>query len=137
MMFRAGVRTIRLGYEKPGHSEKIGAGELERAVKELKAAGFCGRDIGVYLLGGLEPGLVGISEGAALIHSLGVRIFFNQYSPVPGSARFRQKALEHPDLLTEPLLHNDATYLFTHEGFDWEEVRQFKDRILGLNQAIA
>jgi radical SAM superfamily enzyme YgiQ (UPF0313 family) len=137
LMFRAGVRTIRLGFETPGPAEKIGAGELERAVKDLKAAGFDGREIGVYLLGGLEQGLDGVREGAEFIHSLGVRIFFNQYSPVPGSGRFRQKALGRPDLLAEPLLHNDATWIFTHGGFDWDEVATFKDRIRDLNQTMA
>lgn len=137
LMFRTGVRTVRLGYEKPGPAEKIGDGELERAVRDLMAAGFGGREIGIYLLGGLERELDGIRSGAALIHSLGVRIFFNQYSPVPGSERFRQKARAHPDLLTEPLLHNDASYLFTHEGFDWGEICELKEQIHGLNRTIA
>jgi radical SAM superfamily enzyme YgiQ (UPF0313 family) len=137
LMFKAGVRTVRLGFEKPGPAEKIGAGELERAVTDLGAAGFCGRDIGVFLLGGLEQGLAGIREGAELIHSLGVRIFFNQVSPVPGSGLFKEKALAHPELLTEPLLHNDATYLFTHGGFDWREVALLKDWISSLNRTIA
>ena len=62
LMFRAGVRTIRLGYEKPGLAEKIGEGELERAVRHLMAAGFGGREIGVYLLAGLERELDRDSE---------------------------------------------------------------------------
>lgn len=136
LMYRAGVRTVRLGYEKPGAAEKVTGGELARAVGELRAAGFGGRDIGVYLLGGLEPDLAGIREGADFIHSLGAWVFFNQYSPVPGSALFGRKAAEFPELLAEPLLHNDATYMFTHGGFDWEEVRHLKEAIQGLNRSL-
>lgn len=136
-MFRAGVRTVRLGYEKPGPAEKIGAGELERAVGALRAAGFAGRQIGVYLLAGVEPGLAGVRQGAELIHSLGARIYLNQYSPVPGSENFRRLAAEHPALVTEPLLHNDATWIFTHGGFDWEEVARLKAWIRSLNGALA
>ena len=66
-----------------------------------------------------------------------MRIFLNQYSPVPGSERFEQKARSHPELRTEPLLHNDATYLFTHEGFDWGELLELKEQIRGLNHTIA
>jgi hypothetical protein len=43
---------------------------------------------------------------------------------------------EFPELLTKPLLHNDATYMFTDGGFDWEEVRQLKDHIKGFSQSI-
>ena len=137
LMFEAGVRTVRLGYERPGAAEKVTGAELARAVGDLRAAGFDGRAIGVYLLAGIEPGLAGIREAADFIHSLGARVFFNRYSPVPGSALFARKAAEFPELPAKPLLHNDATYLFTHGGFDWEEVRQLTEYIKGLNREQA
>ncbi len=136
LMLKAGVKTVRLGYEKPGHAEKICDDELTQAVAHLRSAGFDARDIGAYLMAGLEPGISKVKEGIDFVHSLGIRIFLNQFSPVPGSVLFKHKANQCPELLTNPLLHNDTSYIFTHERFDWREINLLKSYVKNLNREI-
>ena len=61
LLFRARFKTIRLGLETADAvaqretGGKVDNREFQEAVKNLKKAGYCGEEIGVYLLVGL-PG---------------------------------------------------------------------------------
>jgi hypothetical protein len=135
-LYQAGAGAIRLGYERHNAEAKSHGQDIANAVAYLRQAGYRGRDIGVYLIVGLDHGLEETKTGVNFLHDLGVKIYMNQYSPVPGSSLFQQKARQYPEILDEPLFQNDFTYIFTHEGFDWDEVWAFKHWVRELNREL-
>jgi radical SAM superfamily enzyme YgiQ (UPF0313 family) len=112
----AGFQTLRLGLEtadmewRQDFDQKVAAGEFERAVGHLKAAGFTERELGVYLLAGL-PGQSADSVGRAIqaAHAQGADCSLSEYSPLPHTALWEQaKAHSDYDLEAEPLFQNNS-----------------------------
>lgn len=133
LLFSAGVKTVRLGFERAGKERKATVSDLQKAVLALQKAGFGYREIGVYVMAGLEPGLEGPEQWAASVHNMGARVYVNQFCPVPGSRLYDAIAARHPEITREPLYHNDLTWIFTHGGFDWDETWEFKRFVRELN----
>jgi radical SAM superfamily enzyme YgiQ (UPF0313 family) len=92
LMFRAGFRTIRFGFETASAARQESTGgkvtteELRRAAAYLREAGYAPRDIGVYLLCGL-PGQRAeeVEHGIDLVAASGARPILAEYSPIPGT----------------------------------------------------
>jgi radical SAM superfamily enzyme YgiQ (UPF0313 family) len=116
LMFLAGVRTIRFGFETADTVRqretggKVANEHLERAVAYLREAGYATRDIGVYLLCGL-PGqrAVEVREAIDYVKRCGARPVIAEYSPIPGTALWDAsvKASPYP-VATDPLFHNNT-----------------------------
>jgi len=93
---------------------KTTTGEFLTAVKNLKNAGYDSREIAAYILIGL-PGQ-SIDEMKASVRfasSEGVRIFLEEYSPVPGTPDYKRSALAAD---ADPLLHNNSAFPLCEPG---------------------
>jgi hypothetical protein len=135
LLVDAGAKSVRLGYERHRAEPKADESDLIRAVASLTGAGMAARDIGGYLLLGLGD-VEETEAGVDFLHSLGIRVFLNQFSPVPGSDLFTVWANRYPELMTEPLLHNDTSFVFTHGGLEWERVQAVKNRTKAANAKL-
>jgi len=116
LLFGAGFRTIRFGFETASASRQAATGskvtteELRQSVAYLQEAGYGRADIGVYLLCGL-PGQEAreIETGIDLVRGLGAKPILAEYSPIPGTPLW-DEALRHAryDIGNEPLFHNNS-----------------------------
>jgi radical SAM superfamily enzyme YgiQ (UPF0313 family) len=116
LMFRAGFRTIRFGFETADVQRQLNTGgkvtneHLERAVAYLREAGYEPRDIGIYLLCGL-PGQTATEVLEAINHvkRCGARPVIAEYSPIPGTALWDASVEASPyPIAEEPLFHNNS-----------------------------
>ena len=116
LLFGAGFRTIRFGFETASAARQAATGgkvtteELRQSVAYLQEAGYGQADIGVYLLCGL-PGQESseIEAGIDLVRGLGAKPILAEYSPIPGTPLW-DEALRHAryDIGKEPLFHNNS-----------------------------
>lgn len=116
LLYQSGFRTIRLGLETSDvnqHNEmdkKVSEGEFERAVGNLKRAGFTKREIGAYILMGLPGQTVNsVIHTIKFVDKTGAIPYLAEYSPLPHTQMWK-KALSHAayDLSSEPLFHNNT-----------------------------
>jgi len=116
MLYRAGFRTLRFGFEtfdpdrQATTGGKVNNDHLIAAVRYLCEAGYEASDIGVYLLCGL-PGQTAeeIDGSIRFVQSLGAKPYLAEYSPIPGTALWPEALQSSPyDLLNEPLCHNNT-----------------------------
>jgi radical SAM superfamily enzyme YgiQ (UPF0313 family) len=116
LMYRAGFRTIRFGYETSDSIRqketggKINNEEFAAAVDHLKLAGYRPRDIGVYILCGL-PGQSAdeVRESIRFVHSSGAHPLLAEYSPIPGSDLWDDAVSSSPyPIDAEPLFQNNT-----------------------------
>lgn len=116
LLYRSGFRTIRLGLETADFEQhramdnKVGQGEFEKAVRELRRAGFKKEDIGAYILIGL-PGQNpdSVMDTVRLADKVGAMPYLAEYSPIPRTGLW-EEALSATtyDLEKEPLFHNNT-----------------------------
>lgn len=116
LMFTAGFRTIRFGFETADVQRQLNTGgkatteHLERAVRYLQEAGYAPEDIGIYLLCGL-PGQTAVEVQEAINHvkRCGARPVIAEYSPIPGTALWDASVESSPyPIAEEPLFHNNS-----------------------------
>ena len=135
-MASAGFRTIRLSYEgadpftSAASSDKVGKGEYERAVRNLKRAGYAEGEIETYVLMGL-PGqsTKDVERSIDFIKSLGCRPKLTEYSPIPNTRAFAASAARNPEIVSDPLLHNNTIYAqYVAGSLTPEELQELKNR---------
>jgi radical SAM superfamily enzyme YgiQ (UPF0313 family) len=116
LMFRAGFKTIRFGFETSNEKRQTDTGgkvsneQLREAVMHLKRAGYQSRDIGIYLLCGL-PGQEAeeVRESIEYVKSCGARPIITEYSPIPGTPLWEASVTASSyNLVGEPLFHNNS-----------------------------
>jgi len=135
LMFRAGFRTIRFGFETASAARqkttggKVTTDELRQAAAYLREAGYAPRDIGVYLLCGL-PGqqVCEVQCGIDLVAASGARPILAEYSPIPGTPLWNE-ALRHAryDIAAEPLFHNNSLLPCLDRGIPPTEFQALKN----------
>jgi len=141
LLFDAGFRTIRFGFESASASRQAATGgkvtteELRQAVAYLQEAGYGQADIGIYLLCGL-PGQEAreIEAGIDLVRGLGAKPILAEYSPIPGTPLW-DEALRHAryDIGKEPLFHNNSLLPCLRPDISTSEFQALKNRTrLGL-----
>ncbi len=112
LLKRSAFIQPRLGYESADRVRqrmtggKVDSRDLKQALTFLKAAGYASREIGVYLLAGL-PGqnYTEIEASIRFAHELGVRVYLEEYSPVPGTPDYARSGLPED---ADPLMHNNS-----------------------------
>jgi radical SAM superfamily enzyme YgiQ (UPF0313 family) len=140
-MKEAGFRTLRISLETVAEKRQTETGgkvcnrDVENAVKAFVAAGFSSQDVGVYLLAGL-PGqeTEEIARGIEFVHSLGVRPYIAEFSPVPGTVEW--KRLERQGIVSlamDPVLTNNSIFYryyhsVTGKGISHHEMEDLKRR---------
>lgn len=145
LMFRAGFKTIRISLETSNAARqqhignKITSEELKEAIENLKAAGYDGKDIGVYVLIGL-PGqpMEEMTESVRYVYSCGAITKLAVYSPIPGTEEWR-KAVEESGLdpNADPTLYNDSIFPIRPDGMKIEDFQSVKAFALKCNSAIS
>lgn len=133
LMKRCGFATIRLGLESGATGPqrldaKVGRGEFARAVGHLRAAGFDGRQIGVYLMAGLPGQDFGqLEQDIAAVKAAGVSPILTHYTPIPGTGLWEAaKAASRYDLQSDPVFTNNAIWPCRQEPFDWKTLSRLK-----------
>jgi hypothetical protein len=142
-MKHAGFETLRFGYESgQSQHQRAVSGKVDRSQLEVKIAlaiesGFTGKQIGVYVMGGLPQQIPDdLCEEMDFIHSLGVMVKPVFISPVPGTELFRHYAIQFPEIVTDPLWHNDTFFITNLEGWDDEGVEMIRQKARALNSHI-
>jgi len=139
-MKSTGFTTLRLGYESgvstnASHtSGKSNPDDVARAISILRHAGFKRTEIGIYVMGGI-PGQTPDEMIGELIFvgRLGVMPKPVFLSPVPGTPLFEHYAQVFPQIRSNPLLHNDTSFVTCLPGWNYEAV----ERIMGLARTVS
>ncbi len=144
-MHKVGFKTVRLGLETSDALAQVHTGGkatnegFQRAVENLRMAGFQPEEITVYLLMGL-PGqsLEEVVDSVSFVHAHGVRVQIALYSVIPGTTEW-QRAVEGWgfDPHADPLLHNDSIYPFPWSEATWEAFEAVKAKALAGNRALS
>jgi radical SAM superfamily enzyme YgiQ (UPF0313 family) len=123
---RSGFTTLRFGYEsgatrfRSQTSGKASAADAQEKIRQLLDAGFRGSDIGIYIMAGLlGQSLDDLRRDIEFAASLKIKVKPVFLSPVPGTALFRAYAKSHPEIVHDPLWHNDTFFITRLPG--WSE----------------
>ena len=139
----SGFCTIRLGLETSDMElhrdldKKLSEGEFEKAVYNLRKAGFVGEQIGVYILMGL-PGqsVESVAETIDFVGRTGARPHLAEYSPIPHTPMWEMaRACSEYDLSSEPLFHNN-TLLPCWDDDKRARVPELKKQVLEIRQTL-
>ncbi len=137
LLFKAGFKTLRLGFETSHEETQVETGgkvenhEFVGAVRNLKRAGYSGDEIGVYIMVGLPGQRVEEAEASiAFVQEVGARPILVEYSPIPHTPLFeRAKQVSQFDLENEPLYQNNSILPCQWEGFTMADYRRLKEGI--------
>ncbi len=135
VIYGSGFETLRLSFESTSpdilsrSSDKVTVTQMVEAVKNLEAAGYERKNIGVYLLFGL-PGQKEAQMKSALefVRDLGVTPNLSYYSPVPGTVDFQN--LQKSAVLSSPVnLYetNKIYFLYNKSGFTHQQIKNIKE----------
>jgi len=141
LLHQAGFRTIRLGLETSDikqHDEldgKVSEGEFERAVENLKKAGFTKKQIGTYILIGLPGQSVdSVERTIKLVGMKGATPYLAEYSPLPHTPMWEKACFcSDYDIASEPLFHNN-TLLPCWDEDKRERVRELRRLVNQIRQ---
>jgi radical SAM superfamily enzyme YgiQ (UPF0313 family) len=134
LMFKAGFKTIRFGFETADKNRqhqtggKVTNSDLQQAVKCLEKAGYRKDEIGVYLLCGM-PGQAAteVEESILFVKSCGARPILAEYSPIPGTALWDEAVKVSPfNIQAEPLYHNNTILPCQGDIFTYEMYQSLK-----------
>lgn len=130
LLKRAGFCTLRLGLERVDErlDNKVTLEEFMEAVKNLKEAGFTGREIGAYILYGLpEENWEGVKRSLYFLEKIGVSPFLAEFSPIPGTPFFEiAKAFSPYPLEEEPLCQNNTIFPALKNP-PWQKIQEIKN----------
>lgn len=135
LLHASGFKTIRLGLEttRPDHQRdwggKVDNSLFHSAVSRLLSAGFKADQVGVYLLAGL-PGQTPeeVAQSIETVRWAGVTPYLAEYSPVPGTAMWKEAVAGCGyDLEGEPLFHNNSFFACRRPGFTIEDLMSLKE----------
>ncbi len=137
LLFHGGFKTIRLGLETSNETKQIETGgkvdnqAFREAIKQLKRAGYSGKEIGVYIMVGLPGQRVGeVEESIVFVKEAGAKPILVEYSPIPHTPLFEKaKKMSQFDLEDEPLFHNNSILPCQWEGFTMEDYRKLKEKL--------
>jgi radical SAM superfamily enzyme YgiQ (UPF0313 family) len=135
LMREAGFTTIRLGLESADPARqretggKVTGRECAEAIENLVLAGYDTGEIGVYILCGLpQQAASEVMQSIDYVRQLGARPMIVEYSPIPGTAIWKQAVASSSfPLQTEPMLHNNTFLPCRWEGLtyaDYEALKQ-------------
>ena len=133
-MFKAGFDTLRLGLEngafegRQGLDRKVTQSEFQRAVSDLKAAGFRKNQLGAYLLVGLPNQKISdVRASIKMVKETGITPIPAYYSPIPHTALWKKAvAASRYDLESDPIFTNNAIMPCQKEPFSWQHISNIK-----------
>ena len=137
LLFKAGFSTLKLGFETADESRQLQTGgktnnaQFEKAVRNLRDAGYGQESIGAYLLVGL-PGqsVAEVKKSIQFVRDCGARPYLAEYSPMPGTGLWKDALRASPfNLETEPLLHNNSILPCRSNDLSWEDLYALKREV--------
>ncbi len=142
LLFEAGFKTIRLGLETSSeeHQKKWGRktenSDFSRVSKILLNTGWKTTDVGAYLLCGV-PGQKpeDVKKSIDFVAEHGVLPFIAEYSPIPGTALWKEACKISRFDLNEPLYHNNSFFACRRSDFTYEdmvEIKNYARKVRGL-----
>jgi len=142
LLHASGFQTIRLGFETSDmglHRQldgKVSAGDFEKAVLNLGAAGFSKRQIGVYILAGLpEQSAESVEDSVRFVDRAGASPYLAEYSPIPHTSLWdKAVSCSEYDLAAEPLFHNN-TLLPCWNGDQRESFSHIRQEVLRIRRS--
>ncbi len=137
LLFRAGFKTIRLGFETSNEAVQLETGGkvdnqgFKQAIKHLRGAGYSAEEIGVYIMAGLPGQRVGeVEESIAFVKEAGAKPMLVEYSPIPHTPMFEKaKKMSQFDLEKEPLYHNNSILPCQWDGFTITDFSRLKEEL--------
>jgi hypothetical protein len=144
LMKQAGFVEPRLSLETTDYElqrstgNKVTGEAFEKAVDNLRKAGFRDGDIGVYILAGL-PGqdIDSVMEDVEYLEDMNLRIKPAIYSPIPGTLEFLKLRPDLRAALTlEPLMQNEFYFLNVNPLYNWEMNLKVKAEIDEHNKGL-
>jgi hypothetical protein len=134
LLFESGFRTLRLGFETARAARqaewggKTNTKHFEVAVRRLTEAGFARGSIGAYLLCGVPGQTVAeVEEGIRVVSECGADPYLAEYSPIPGTALWRDAVrISAFDLESEPLYHNNTFFACRRPDFTPGDMQRLK-----------
>jgi len=144
LMKEAGFSDLRVSLETSDYAMqkktggKVNSGQFTEAVKNLKEAGFEGKDIGVYILAGMPGQTVEtVMKDVEFLKKYGVKIKLANYSPIPGTVEFlRLKPAAQAELAAEPLKQNEHYFIRINPDYDNEMNEEVKKQISAHNSSL-
>ncbi len=132
LMYKAGFKAIRMGLETASDGRldnKVTFEEFNQAVRCLKEAGFRNEQIVGYLLMGLpNQSPEEVESAVRMVQKCGAMAYLAEYSPIPGTALWKDAVLCSRYALPEdPLTHNNTVMPCLSKSFTWEHVRKLKE----------
>jgi hypothetical protein len=125
--------TLRFGYESGDDSfrqETCGKSNrelLKEKLAILRNAGFPGRTIGIYVMGGLpDQRPQTMRDEIDYVACLGARVQPVFLSPVPGTGLFDHYRKDFPELSRDPHWQNDTFFITRLPGWSEEKVEEIK-----------
>lgn len=126
----AGFKEVRLALEGIGSTiqremkQKADKKSFEKAIFNLRKAGFAEKAIGAYILCGLPfQRWEEIKESIDFAKAFGVRVHLAEFSPIPHTPIFEKFAdsARYP-IKDEPFFQNNSLFPFAWEGFKEEDL---------------
>jgi len=141
LMFRAGFKTIRFGFETASFRRQTDTGgkvtneETRDAVACLLGAGYRREEIGVYILCGLPGQTASEVRGSIeFARSCGGRPVITEFSPIPGTPIWEEAVHASPyDIEEEPLYHNNTILPCRGKAFTYGMYQELKNLARKLN----
>jgi len=142
LLHASGFKTIRLSLESieknvaKASSDKVSMKSYSDAIVNLRNAGYSRDDCETYILLGL-PGqsLESVRETIDFVNIAGGKPKLAEFSPIPGTPSFEAAALEIPEIINEPLLHNNTVYSSWISGNihpdELQEIKNFARSAIG------
>ncbi|MCM8792167.1 MAG: radical SAM protein [Candidatus Omnitrophica bacterium] len=140
LLKKANFVQVRLGLETANPNRQKTTGmkidnlKIKQVVKFLKDADFNKDEIAIYLMMGLpDQTFKEIEESIYFAHSLKVKVYLEEYSPVPGTLDYKRAKLSK-DL--DPLWHNNSVFPLYKGWENYLEFQKLKDLNHKLNQEL-
>ncbi|MFP4012837.1 MAG: B12-binding domain-containing radical SAM protein [Chitinispirillaceae bacterium] len=137
------VTTLRFGYEtamnryRNSTDGKITSSLLQEKTALLRATGFV-RNVGIYLMAGLpEQKPEDVLEEMDKVSSCGVMVKPVFLSPVPGTPLFNVYSKQFPQLLADPLWHNDTFFITKLPGWNSDAMEKVRKKAKELNCSLS
>ena len=140
-MKEVGFTTLRFGYES-GKSQyasdtnaKTSKNILIDKVELMLKSGFSAKNIGIYVMGGLPNQTPeNMIEDINFISSLGVKAKPVFLSPVPQTPLFNFYSKTHPNIKSNPRIHNDIFFITQIKNWGKSAVDEIRSEVLKLNR---
>ncbi len=135
LLKQSGFKTLRFGFEsyiskfQKDSDYKTNNRNFEKALNDLFAAGFTGKEIGIYILMGLpNQSVKDVAKTISFIKKFDVTCKLCEYSPIPGTFYFHESLKTTKiDFSGDPLYHNNSALELWSPVFNESVIKELKD----------